>query len=172
MLIVCTQDEVVRNWAQNPLSGSNDWGAVIALPAGPQQNASQAFLNALRALDRNEPLCLSAHGNDTEIGDSGHGPNDWGWDTEDIAELLRLSVPNHYSGPVLCSVCSETVANFSAGLVVALERARALNGVWIYGYNRPVPSNAHFPAPNELDRKVDLQGTQVNYEDDLLAKGA
>jgi hypothetical protein len=172
MLIVCTQDPVVRNWAQNPLSGSNDWGAVIALPAGPQQNATQAFLNALGRLGRNEPLCLSAHGNDLEIGDEGDQPNDWGWNAHDVAELLRLSVPNHYRGPILCSVCSETVANFSAGLAVALETARALNGVWIYGYNRPVDSNAHFPAPNELARKVDLQGTQVNYEDDLLAKGA
>lgn len=66
-------------------------------------------------------------------------------------------------GPVLVHACAENVSNFSAGLALALEEERALEGVWVYGYNRPVPADARYPRPDALSRQVDLQGTQVVF---------
>ncbi len=44
-----------------------------------------------------------------------------------------------------------------------LEQARAFNRLWIYGYNVAVPADAGYPPPIGLDRRVDLQGTQVAF---------
>ncbi len=172
MLIVCTQDETIQRWAQERESGSDQWEPVIVLPKGTQRNANTEFAAAIKTLRANDPLCFSAHGNDAEIGDDGGRKRGWGWNCADIAELLRLYAPENYQGPILCSVCCETVANFSAGLAVALINARACNGVWIYGYNKSVPTDARFPNPTKLSDRPDLQGTQVLYGAEILAKGA
>ena len=163
MLIVCTQDAAIINWTQQAASNSVLWGNVQYLAVGQTQvQATNQLAGFLANLSNNEPLCLSAHGNDTEIGDAGTGPNDWGWTTNAIAGLLQANAANN-QGPMLMRVCCETVANFSAGLAVALENIQALNLVWIYGYNRPVPITQVYPAPGNLGNQVDLQGTQVHY---------
>jgi len=161
MLIVCTKDPVVVATAQNPASGSDRWVPRIILNAQLNQaQATAAIARALRGLGADDPLCFSAHGNDYEIGDAGNGPNDWGWPRAEIALLLQQNAPG-LRAPILIHACAEQISNFSAGLAVELERIRALNGVWIYGYNRPLPCTGGFPRPALMDRSVELQGTQV-----------
>jgi hypothetical protein len=164
MLIVCTKDPAVRNTAQNPDSGSDRWQPppVLLDPAYSQAQATAAMATALRRLGAGEALCFSAHGNDDEIGDEGAGPGDWGWTRAQIALLLQQNAPN-LNASILIHACAENVSNFSAGLAVALEGIRALNNVWIYGYNRPLPCSGGFPRPALMDRNVELQGTQVHY---------
>jgi hypothetical protein len=162
MLIVATQDVVIRATAQDPGSGAAAWGATVLLPIGGQGGADAAFAAALAQLNpMGEPLCLSAHGNDEEIGDA-DAPG-WGWDSADIANLLVANAPGGWLGPVLIHACAEQVSNFSAHLAVALDEAQAFNQMWCYGYNRPVPDNSGFPDPGTLGNQVDLQGTQVNF---------
>jgi hypothetical protein len=163
MMIVCTKDPAVVGWATNPDSGSEQWHAVAVIPPTSNQAQASRFLaDTLATLDLNvnEPLCLFAHGNDDEIGDPGGGLNDWSWTTDAIAKLLQDRAPR-YRGPILIQACADRISNFSAGLAVALGRLGALRGVWIYGYNRPVPIKKTFPAPASLGSQVDLQGTQV-----------
>lgn len=164
MLIVCTKDPTIVRTAQDPRSGSPMWGTLVILdPRFNQAQATAQMQAALRAVGRTEPVCFSAHGNDDEIGDAGSGPGDWGWSRDQIALMLQDAMPPGFAGPILIHACAESVSNFSAGLAVALERIRALNGVWIYGYQRAVPASAGYPDPRTLDRNVELYGTQVNY---------
>ncbi|MDN5797357.1 MAG: hypothetical protein L0H79_16595 [Intrasporangium sp.] len=163
MLVVCTRDQDLRGWAKNPESGADQWGDLVELPLGKQQHATARLETALGSLKRDEALCLSAHGSDTEIGDEGSGKTDWTWTVGDIASLLKLNARNDYRGPVLISACAEAVSNFSAHLAVALEQEQALNGLWVYGYNNAVPAEISFPRPSRLDKNSELQGTQVNY---------
>ncbi len=158
MLIVCTQDPVIRNTATEPAKGIGPWEPVIQIPLGPQAAANEAFAEALQELPAGQALCLSAHGNDTELGDAEGG---WTWDTAEVAELLQENAPGEWAGPILIHACAENVANFSAGLAVALEMRGAFEGLWCFGYNRPVPPNEGFPPPAGLAHRVDLQGTQV-----------
>ncbi len=161
MLIVCTQDPAIASWAQNPKSNSGSWQNVFCLTAGQNQTqATNQLKGHLANLSQTEPLCLSAHGNDTEIGDEGSGLSDWGWTTADIAQYLADKCPKN-KGPMLMSVCCKTVANFSAGLATKLGKIPALKGVWIYGYNKSVPVTQTFTAPSQMGNMVDLQGTQV-----------
>jgi hypothetical protein len=158
MLIVCTQDQVIRETAANPASGGPAWAPIVQLPVGPQPRATTAFAESLQGLGAHEPLCLSAHGNDNEIGDAEDG---WSWSTAEVAELLEQNAPGEWDGPVLIHACAENVTNFSAGLAVALEMRDVFQGLWCYGYNRSVPANAGFPPPAGLPTRVELQGTQV-----------
>lgn len=160
MLIVCTQDPVIRQAATDVEKGGPAWAPVVQLPRGAQPGAQAQFAASLRNLGVNEALCLSAHGNDTELGDAEGG---WTWTPTDVATLLAGNVAERWMGPILVHACAETVANFSAGLAVALERLRSFNGLWCYSFNRPVPSDGGFPPPVDLSRRVDLQGTQVRY---------
>lgn len=163
MLIVCTKDPVVVRAAQDPQSGAGRWGALVIIdPRYNQAQATAAFERSLRGLD--EPLCISAHGNDEEIGDEGTGAGDWGWSRRQVALMLQDRLPARYAGPILIHACAESVSNFSAGLAYELGRVQALNGVWVYGYNRALPSDAGFPDPGNLDRNRELQGTQVRYQ--------
>jgi hypothetical protein len=173
MLIVCTKDPVIVRTAQDPRSGADQWGTLVIInPRFNQAQATAAIDAALRG--RNEPVCFSAHGNDDEIGDAGSGAGDWSWNRTELALILQNACPNRFAGPILIHACAETVSNFSAGLVVALEDIRALAGTWIYGYQRAVPSDAGFPNPATLDRNRELYGTQVRYrfEDDAAALDA
>ncbi|MDJ0824395.1 MAG: hypothetical protein QNJ16_02715 [Rhodobacter sp.] len=156
MLIVCTKDNEIVQAAQNKES-AKAWAPLKIVNSGLNQNqATLAIAGFLQGLG-NEPLCFSAHGNDEEIGDES---SPWGWDSDDIAGLLKANKPN-YKGPILIHACSENVSNFSAHLAVALKKKNALIGVWIYGYNKAIDSDAGFPDPNKLDKNVELQGTQV-----------
>jgi hypothetical protein len=159
MMIVCTKDPAVVDWANNPDSGSRLWNAVKVIPPAANQDEASAFLGE-KLKNINEPLCLFAHGNDEEIGDPGGEKNDWSWTTDAIAKLLQDKAPN-YRGPILIQACAERISNFSTGLALALGKLGALRGAWIYGYNRPVPIRKTFPDPAKLGSQVDLQGTQV-----------
>jgi len=164
MLIVCTKDPTIVQTAQNPASGSPTWGQLIVINVALNQAmATQSLIHALGQLGPNEALCFSAHGNDNEIGDAGGGVNDWGWTRADIATLLAHHAPMHYVGPILVHACAQNVSNFSAGLAVALQHLQSLNGVWIYGYNRPVAAAAPFPDPARMGQNVELQGTHVHF---------
>jgi hypothetical protein len=163
MLIVCTKDPIIVQTAQDPRSGSGMWGTLVILdPRFNQAQATAAMTDALRG-SPNEPLCFSAHGNDDEIGDEGSGSNDWSWSRAKLALILQDALLRGFCGPILIHACAQRVSNFSAGLAVALERIRALNGVWIYGYQKPVPVRAGFPHPYKMDRNVELYGSQVKY---------
>ena len=165
MLIVCTQDDEVRSWARNAKSGASQWGKLAEIPKGSQANADTKMAEAIAALDKSEALCFSAHGNDEEIGDEDLGG--WGWKARAIAALLKSKAPAGYKGPILISACAKNVSNFSALLVVKLEEIKALNGVWVYGYNKAVDSTVPFPDPSKMDKMRDLQGTQVKYSEEL-----
>ena len=161
MLIVCTRDNEIRDTAQEPLSDAKLWGTVTLLPSGTKPAANRAFVEALKTLRRDEPLCLSAHGNDEEIGDE--TAKGWGWDSQAIAALLAEHAPRGWTGPILIHACAKQVSNFSAHLAVALDTAKAFDGLWCYGYNKAVPSASGYPDPAKLDKKPDLQGTRVSF---------
>jgi hypothetical protein len=158
MLIVCTQDPVVRNTATQAGKGGAAWAPVRLIPLGTQAAADGVFAEVLGELEAGDALCLSAHGNDTELGDAVGG---WTWSTAEIAELIQEHAPAEWGGPILIHACAESVADFAAGLAVALEMRGVFDGLWCYGYNRAVPADEGFPPPEGLDRRVDLQGTRV-----------
>jgi len=163
MLIVCTHDNDIINWTGDPRSESHKWSPVYILDGTKKKaGASTQLGNFLTTLGQNESLCLSAHGNDAEIGDEGSGPKDWGWTCAQIANLLGDKAPG-FKGNILIHACAKTVSNFSAGLAVALQAKRALKGVWIYGYKDPIGSNQRYPDPADISKHVSLQGTQVLF---------
>lgn len=163
MLIVCTRDPAVVAAAQDPDNGAADWGTrVIIDHRFNQAQATAAIEQALKGL--NEPLCFSCHGNDDDIGDEGSGGKNWGWSRLKLAAMLAAKVPKDFAGPILIHACAQRISNFSAGLANELASLRVLNGVWCYGYNRAVPTDAGFPAPAKLARHASLQGSQVHYQ--------
>lgn len=158
MLIVCTQDPDIRNAATNPAKGGQAWAPVELLPTGIQPDAR--FAEILRNLPVSQPLCLSAHGNDKEIGDEVGG---WSWSTRRIALLLAKNVNLTWGGPILIHACAKTVSNFSAGLAVALQEVPCFRGLWCFGFNQAIDSNAGFPPPVGMERSPLLQGAEVRY---------
>jgi hypothetical protein len=158
MLIVCTHDTAIRDWAADPRSGSAAWGEVKML-SGRFSKADDELRRLIRSLG-NEPLCLDAHGNDDEIGDA--RDDGWGWSHQVIADMFadRTAL---YPGPILVSACANRVVNFSANLAVSLGRCHIMAGVWIYGYNRALGIGTQFPDPQRLDRNAALQGTRVPW---------
>ena len=163
MLIVITRDPDVIRWANLPISGAMAWGRLKILSAGSQEQATAQMKQYLKLVDRNEPLCITGHGNDYEVGDEGSGPDDWSWSNDEMAELLSGLV-NGYKGPILMEVCSNSVTDFSANLVVSLEKLKALDLVWIYGYNKGVGITHPFPKPANLTKNIELTGKQVVFE--------
>lgn len=161
MMIVCTKDPDIVDWTGNPVSRATAWDALVVLDRTfDQARATTQLRDAISRLRDDEPFCLSAHGNDTELGDE--GPDGWGWTAQTIAAILRQDAPRGYEGPVLIRTCAETIASFAPNLAVALEDLNALDGVWIYGYNRPIPITQTYPGPTRLADKVNLQGTLVD----------
>jgi len=159
MLIVCTQDPNIINWTKNVASQSGLWSPIEVLPTGASQDQANAALSA--AVGRLHPadaLCLSAHGNDEEIGDESGG---WSFSYDTVARLLLESAPKGYQGPILIHACAKQVANFAARLAVALEKLRALSGVWIYGYQKAVDVQSRYPNPQTLDKNRELYATRV-----------
>jgi hypothetical protein len=159
MLIVCTQDQIIRDTAADRDSGSPEWGYLTALNLGGQPGATVQFEAELRRLKVAEPLALSAHGNDEEIGDEGR--RGWVWSPGDVAAMLDRNAPAQWLGPVLIHACAETIVNFSARLAGALSGSR-FRGMWCFGYNRPLASAAGFPPPASMTKRVDLQWTRVD----------
>jgi len=157
MLIVCTKDPTIVDFTKSSESGSKQWGELVILTG----NQTEATIQLIEALKRvNDPLCLSAHGSDTEIGDEGYGGKYWTWTAKQIAAHF-LDATGSYGGPILIHACAKNVSNFSAHLAVALEEVGALNNVWIYGYNKAIGSDARYPDPAFLNLQVDLQFSKV-----------
>lgn len=158
MLIVCTQDKAIRDVATNPKKGGQAWAPVELLPTGLQPDAR--FAEILQSLPVNKPLCLAAHGNDKEIGDPVGG---WSWSTKRIAALLARNVNPTWNGLILIYACAKTVANFSAGLTVALEEVPCFRGLWCFGFNRAITTDYGFPPPVGMESSPLLQGAEVRY---------
>lgn len=162
MLIVCTTDPIIVDAARTSES-SVPWKPLYVVDGSlSQAEATIALAQTLQQLRDAEPLCLSAHGNNNEIGDA---DDRWGWTYADVAELLERNVPA-YKGSILIHACATQIVNFASNLAVELENRKALNGTWIYGYNRALPSSAGFPPPDRLASQADLQGSQVLYRMD------
>jgi hypothetical protein len=157
---VCTKDADIRKWAENPGSGGSAWGSVVVIPPGLNQDDATRFLvETLEGLDPAEAVCLTAHGNDDEIGDDGTGHNDWVWTCETLA--LVLASAKKRTAPLLIRACASKVVNFSSQLAGSLRSMGAQKGLWCYGYRIAVEVSDHYPAPAGLDKNVDLQGTLV-----------
>ena len=161
MIIILTRDLQVAGWATTPGSNAGAWGRLVIINTGNQNAATAQLQLALSHVAPDEPLCLVGHGNDVEIGDAGNDPADWSWTFDDIARLLGGRLQRNHRAPILIQSCANTVANFSAHTAVRLGELRALVGVWLYGYNRPVDVYRTLPNPDTLGRNVELQGTQV-----------
>ena len=159
MVIVCTLDNFVRTAAPHIVG----WGTVHMLPTPvhpapilSQAAATTALQNFLGLVAPGEDICFSAHGNGAESGGDG-GPTDpWGWNAAAIAAMLNTLAANGWHGRVLFHVCCESVANFSAGVAVALGTLNR-HGVSCYGYNRSVGSKEGVPSQGSLDKNVSLQ---------------
>jgi hypothetical protein len=163
MLIIITRDANIMNWANSAESGAAAWAQVKQLSAGTQSEADSQLQQLLKVLKSDEPLCITGHGNDTEVGDEGAGAADWTWTADRLAQLLG-GLATGYKGPMLMEVCADSVTDFAAHLVVSLESRRKLNGVWVYGYNKSVSVTHPFPAPSQLGKNVELVGKQVNFK--------
>lgn len=161
MLIVCTQDNRIIEFTRSLESGAARWGQLVELSPGKQRQATAELKAALARVGQTEDLCLSAHGNDTEIGDEDeHG---WTWTVSEIAGFLAENLPKGYSGRILIRACTDTIASFAANLAVELERRRQLNGVWIYGYIKQLAIKTQYPDPKNLDKDVELSPHQVRF---------
>lgn len=157
MLIILSKDQRLNAWCGYPASHSDNWGRSVELGDGNIISATERLLHALSHVGSDEPLCLFAHGSDTAIGDPGRI-----WTVDDIAVILAMTLGQRaYTGPILIQACADSITNFSTHLALALSRQGVLNGVWIYGYNKPVPIVQVFPAPSQLDTNVELQPVQV-----------
>ncbi|WP_158939724.1 hypothetical protein [Burkholderia sp. S171] len=154
MIIVCTTDQSIIQYAQSQGSGAALWGNVNVLAAANNLAATVAQLQP------NEPLCLCAHGNNSEIGDD--DAQGWGWTYDQIAAILAANVPAGFS-TILIYACATNVANYSAALAVELENNQALNGLWCYGWNTPLAIGTAYPDPSNLANQVALQGSPVNF---------
>jgi hypothetical protein len=145
------------DFAQSPGSGASLWGNLIVLPAADNLPA------AIGQLAPSEPLCLYAHGNNSDIGDSDEIPNGWSWDYTAIATMLIANATATLPC-ILIYACATSVANFSAALAVQLESDQAFNGLWCFGWNTPVTIGTTIPAPGvqTLSQQVYLQGSVVN----------
>lgn len=162
MLIVVTRDSSIMDWVNNPASGASAWGSIKQLSAGKQDGANKQLTDLLKTVKTDEPLCITGHGNNTEVGDEGSGASDWTWTADDLANSLG-SLKEGYNGPVLMEVCAQSVTDFAAHLAISLQETRILNGVWIYGYNKAVDVTHTFPNPAKLSQNVEIYGKQVNY---------
>jgi len=163
MLIVITKDESIIQWARTAASGATAWNRLAPLGSISQRAANRQLTDYLSQVGAEEPLCITGHGNDKEVGDEGDNARDWTWTHRELAELLGLGLPVDYRGPILMEVCANTVTDFAAHLVVSLEKLRKLNGVWIYGYNKSVSVRHKFPAPPALKGNLELWAKQVCY---------
>jgi len=166
MLIVATQDPRVRAYCQLPESKASAWGAVLPIDAGlTQGDAQQQLIKYLNGLHAGENLCILAHGNDEEIGDSAAGGKNWGWTYKSLARMLATEVAVA-PGIVLIQSCAERVDNFATRMVVRLEGSWQnighLAGVEVYGYSTAVGTTQPIPQPGQLSTNVQSQPVIIN----------
>lgn len=163
MLIIITRDQKVMDAVNSKDSGADAWKPVKQLSAGMRSDADKQMATLLRVVKSNEPLCITGHGCDKEVGDEGSGKGDWTWTSDELAKLLGGLVDG-YQGPVLMEVCADSVTDFAARLAVALQDEKKLNGLWIYGYSKGVSVSHPFPAPSALSKNAELAGKQVKLK--------
>lgn len=163
MLIICTQDQSIVDFAKTPGSQSALWGKLVVLKAqSTLAEATAALEDAVADLGPDEAVCFSAHGNSDEIGDAIAGPQSWRWDVKTIATILGRAKPPH-SGPILFSTCANGKVAFGSKVVVELEMLGKLNNTWVYDYDHAVSVEQTYPDPNKLHASVELHGKQVRF---------
>jgi hypothetical protein len=163
MLIVCTKDQAIRDWAQDPRSGAVHWGTLCLLnPANDPAQATVELGSLIAQLGDTDSLCIHAHGNDNKIGDAGSGNDDWGWSYDTLANLFKKKKPG-FKGNVVIRSCGEGIDNFSSRLRLALEGIKTLKGTWIYGQNRSHEIQRPYAKPSNLDKDITLQPAIVSY---------
>ena len=163
MLIVITRDGDIMTWAKSDESGARAWGSLKQLSAGTKREADEQMGRLLSLVRIDEPLCITGHGNNTEVGDEGNEPAHWTWTFQDLAVLLGDRLVPGFGGPILMEVCGESVTDFAAHLAAQLGEQQRLLGVWIYGYNKSVDVRHRFSPPDTLDKNVELTGKQVTH---------
>lgn len=58
-------------------------------------------------------------------------------------------------------VCADTPSDFAAHLAVSLEADGKVHNVWVYGYNKHIDIIRSLPAPDKLDKSVELFAKHV-----------
>lgn len=159
MLIALTQDQSILNWCNDPRSGAALWGQLKPVNGGGAPTATVLLKSLLAQVGKGDPLCITGHGNDTEVGDAqSSGKQSWSWSASELADLLANNLPKDYSGNILMEVCSNSMTSFAANLAQALRQKPAFKNVWIYGYAKSVSVTHIFPDPSKLDKNVELSG--------------
>lgn len=159
MLIVLTQDQKIVAWCINAESGAAQWGQLAVVNEGGAPGATVLLKRCLAHVGANENLCITGHGNDTEVGDAEmSGKQSWTWSVSEFADLLASNLPQHYGGTILMEVCAESMTSFAANLAEALRQKGKLKDVWIYGYTKAVAVTHTFPDPAKLAKNVELSG--------------
>jgi hypothetical protein len=166
MLIVATQDPNMRAYCQRAESQAAAWGRLLPIDAGLTQGEADNQIRAyLHALNAGEDLCIMAHGNNEEIGDSENGAKDWGWTYKRLARLLATEV-QVTPGKVLIETCAENVSNFATRVVTRLEgnwiNIGHLNGVEVYGYSTAVGATRPIPTPAQLTKNIEAAPVIIN----------
>lgn len=161
MLIVATQVKDIIDFCRSGKSNANAWEPVFFLKEGiRKEEATRAMAENFVKLKEKEALCVVAHGNDNEIGDEDQ--NGWGWNVEEIANLLadHVKVTPRF---VVFESCADSLANFTTKVALKLETRQGgsgkLKGATLYGYNKGVTHP--FPSPDQVPKNVDLQPAVV-----------
>lgn len=164
MYIVVTHDESIRNWAKSKDSGAEAWQNINLLglmDQAPDDNLKEL----LGKVAADEPLCISGHGNDKEIGDEKDREFDWAWDTAQLASLLGECLTAGFKAPILIDSCGAINKSFVGKLALELQELKKLKSIWIFGYQKKVDSDKKCPAPDldALHKQADLTGVQVRF---------
>lgn len=164
MFIVVTHDESIREWAESDESGASAWQNVNLLSL-KDRDPDKKLAELLGGVGAGEPLCISGHGNDEEIGDEENNRFDWGWDTGQLAKLLSDHLTADFQAPILIDSCGAPNKSFVAKLAIELEKLKKFKSIWIFGYDKKVDSDKKCPAPElkSLQKQIELHGVQVKY---------
>src|SRR4051812_25816350 len=112
MLIVLTQDQKILNWCHDAKSAAAQWGQLNAVNSGGAPAATTQLKRFLSQVRANENLCVTGHGNDTEVGDEEtSGKQSWNWSASEFADLLACNLPQNYGGTILMEVCADTMTS-------------------------------------------------------------
>jgi len=166
MIIVLTQDKAIKKWCQSLDSNSENWEDLWFIESGSAPTATVLLNRYLKKVTHDEPLCITGHGNDNEIGDQNvSGPESWSWSPEELAVYLNQCLPSNYNAPILLEVCSDSVTNFASKLAMNLAKYER-TGLWVYGYIKAVSIKHPFPNPLKLDDNVELHcySTDLDFE--------
>jgi hypothetical protein len=168
MLIVITQDKNVIQWCKEPQSKASRWGALWVITEGGAPTATVLLKRYLNLVQPNEPLCITGHGNNFEIGDENQsGKLSWAWGVDEFVGFLDAELPENFSGPILLEVCADSRTNFAFRLAHALFKVGRKN-IWVFGYAGEVHMTHVFPDPDSLSANPEL--TKDNSGDEELER--